>query len=109
MPPQESSHSNEELYKLTLENNKILRRLQRHQRISIFLTAMYWIVIIGTLAGAYYYVRPIVGVFTGNNQKVQDTFDQFDALRAQFPEAKMFDSFLNKLRGGTQTATTTEE
>lgn len=107
MPPQEKLPSLEDLYKLSLENNKILRSLRRHQRIGLFFTILYWGIIIASLLGAYYYIRPVVGALTNNNQQVQSTLDQFEALRAQLPEAQMFENFFQKFRGGQ--ATTTED
>lgn len=107
MPPQEKLPSLEDIYNLSLENNKILRSLRRHQRIGLFFSLLYWGLIVASLLGAYYYIRPVVGILTNNNQQVQSTLDQFEALKTQFPEAKIFENFFQKFRGG-QAATTTD-
>ncbi len=57
---------------LSEENNKILRKMQRSLRWGRFFNALYWVFIIGTAVGAYYYVQPyldplwaILGGFKG--------------------------------------------
>ena len=57
MTPEEKSLL-ERTYKLSEENNKILRKMRRSSRISGVIRALYWIVIIGITIGAYYYVQP---------------------------------------------------
>lgn len=59
----------EETHELVLENNKILHRLQRSARWSKFFRFVYWVLIIGTSVGAYYFLQPyidkVIGVYTG--------------------------------------------
>jgi len=59
----------EEMHELVQENNKILHRLQRSARWSKFLRFVYWVIIIGTSVGAYYYLQPyidkLMGVYSG--------------------------------------------
>ncbi len=43
---------------LSEENNDILRSIQRHMRLSRFFSLLYWIIIIGTAAGAFYFLKP---------------------------------------------------
>jgi TRAP-type C4-dicarboxylate transport system permease small subunit len=42
------------------ENNKILRSMKRSQRISQFMSFLYWVLIIGSAAGVYYFIQPYV-------------------------------------------------
>ena len=46
--------------KISRENRKILKRLQRSMRWGRFLRVVYWVVIIGGTLGAYYYIQPFV-------------------------------------------------
>ena len=50
----------EDTFALAEENNKILRKMRRSQRISSFLRLFYWILIIGASIGAFYYLQPYV-------------------------------------------------
>lgn len=102
-------NTNDELLRLTIENNKILRGLRRHQRLSTFFTFIYWIIIIGSLAGAYYYIRPAVQSFTGNNEKVQHTFDQFEALQRQFSGSPFFENLYKQYMNTNQEATSSDQ
>ncbi len=88
----------EEVYKVTIENNEILRSLRRQQRIANAFRILYWLVILISIGGAYYYVRPIVTAFTGNSIKVQEGLNQFDVLRKQFPEAQLLEKFINSIQ-----------
>ncbi len=50
----------ERTYKLSLENNDLLRKIRRSNTMSSIFRAIYWVVIIGASVGAYYYVQPYV-------------------------------------------------
>jgi hypothetical protein len=53
-----------ELLKRTIaleeENNEILRKMQRSMRIQKFLSILYWVFIIGSILGLYYFIQPYV-------------------------------------------------
>jgi len=59
MTPEERSLL-ERTYKLSLENNDLLRKIRRSNTMSSIFRAIYWVVIIGASVGAYYYVQPYV-------------------------------------------------
>lgn len=50
---------------LAEENNEILRSLQRSMRLSRFMSALYWVFILGSAIGAYYLVQPYIDAITG--------------------------------------------
>ncbi|MBU6370580.1 MAG: hypothetical protein KGH93_02725 [Patescibacteria group bacterium] len=50
----------ERMTELAEENNKILRSLRNAHRWSVFLTSVYWILIIGVAVGGFYYLEPYV-------------------------------------------------
>ncbi len=50
---------------LAEENNDILRSIQRSMRLSRFMSALYWVFIIGSAVGAYYLVQPYIKAVTG--------------------------------------------
>lgn len=42
------------------ENNDILRSMQRSMRIQRILSILYWVFIIGSLFGVYYFIQPYI-------------------------------------------------
>lgn len=45
---------------LSEENNDMLRGIQSSLRLSRFISTVYWIVIIGSAIGAFYFVKPYI-------------------------------------------------
>jgi hypothetical protein len=97
----------EEIYELTVENHDILRSMRRQQNIANAFRILYWIVILASLGGVYYYVSPIIQAFGTNGTKIQDSMNQLNVLRAQLPEAKLIDQFFHNTK--SQEATTTAQ
>ena len=56
---------------LSEENNKMLRRLQSNMRWGRFIHAVYWIIIIGSAFGAYYFLQPYIDQLLQIYGKVQ--------------------------------------
>ena len=56
------SPEEKELFKRSIalaeENNDILRAMQRSQRLAHLMSIIYWIFIVGTAIGAYYFIQP---------------------------------------------------
>lgn len=53
----------EENLELSKENNKILKKLYGAMRVSRAFKVLYWVVIIGSMLGAYYYFQPLIDSF----------------------------------------------
>jgi len=77
----------EESLSLARENNEMLRSLRSNMRWTRLWRAIYWLVILGSLVGAYYYVQPYLDpMFQAYNKalevsaelgKIGDQKDQF--------------------------------
>lgn len=67
---QELKEDIEDLAKITKDNNNVLRRIQQQGRLSLLVNMLYWLVIIGSMFGAYYYFQPFVG-------KMVEKYDTF--------------------------------
>ena len=52
---------------LAEENNNILRKIQRSMRFQRIASIIYWLFILGSLAGIYYFIQPYV-------QSITDTY-----------------------------------
>ncbi|MBP6858651.1 MAG: hypothetical protein KBC33_02360 [Candidatus Pacebacteria bacterium] len=70
MTPEERSLL-ERTYKLTEENNEILRKMRRANRFSLALRIGYWVVIIVISFGAYYLIQPYVETMFGAYEQMQ--------------------------------------
>ncbi len=99
----------EEVYRLTLENNHILHKIQNRDRITIILRIVYWLAILGALGGAYYYVRPFVDSIAASNSRADGIIHQFENLRSQFPETKAFQEFFNQFKHNNEASSTSAQ
>ncbi len=50
---------------LSEDNNRILHAIRRSQSISQFVRVVYWVIIIGSAIGAYYFFQPFVDAVKG--------------------------------------------
>lgn len=62
-----------EALELSKENNKLLKKLVRHQNIAATMRLLYWLVILGFVAGAYYFIEPYL----------DDALDLYEGARGQ--------------------------
>lgn len=66
----------EKIYKITEENNSILRSIHRTNKIGLTIKVLYWVIILGLSFGAFYFVQPYINSLTGvldNNGDVNKT------------------------------------
>ena len=68
----------DELIELTRENNDILVSMRRTQRISSFFSFMYWVLILGSIFGTYYYFQPTILKYTKMLQTSVDVLQKFE-------------------------------
>jgi len=61
---------------LAEDNNKILHSIRRSMRLASFVRVVYWIIIIGSAVGAYYFIQPyidqLVGVYGGTKSSIDN-------------------------------------
>ncbi len=87
MTPEEKSLL-EKTYKLSEDNNAILLSMRRSARIGTTMHVLYWVVIILTSIGAYYFIQPYLSLLTGlaggtggfNINAASDAADQLKQL-----------------------------
>ncbi len=85
----------DEMYELIKENNEILSGLLRRERISNFFRIMYWLIILGTIFGVYYYIQPIIQSLTFNLESVQNGLNKLNQASGNLPEVSRIKDFLN--------------
>jgi len=75
MSPEERELLNRSV-SLAEENNKMLHSMKRSQRMASIMRAVYWIFIIGSAVGAYYFIQPYVDqikdVYTGAGEALNN-------------------------------------
>jgi hypothetical protein len=85
MPPEEK----ELLYRtveLEEENNKMLRSMRRAQRIARVMSIIYWIFIIGSAVGAYYFIQPYLDPIYSIFGKAKDNLNSVNGLLQSFKQ-----------------------
>ena len=59
----------EETLELAKENNQILHSMRRSMRFQRMMTILYWVLIVGSAVGAYYFIQPyvdqMIGIYNG--------------------------------------------
>ncbi len=77
MDDSESKKLLEETLRLSQENNNILHSLRRSMRLARFMSLLYWVFIIGSAVGAYYFIQPYINQLRavyGNTSDVLNSF-----------------------------------
>ena len=79
----------EENLKLSQENNAILHKLRRSMQIRRVMSIVYWVFIIGSAVGAYYFIEPYVGsvrdAYSGAKQDLTGVQEFFQKLNDNMP------------------------
>ena len=73
----ESKELLEKTFALTEENNKMLKKIRHGQRLSSFLTSVYWVIVIGLGIGAFYFIQPYFNKLTTFFQDTSNTVSNF--------------------------------
>ncbi len=79
-----------EIFRMTEDNNRILHSLRRQQYYANMFRILYWIIIIASVGGAYFFIKPLIETFSGKTSGFTEIFDQMNSFRSQLPEAKAF-------------------
>jgi hypothetical protein len=77
----ETSQLLRRLTELTEENNKILLKIQKHTRWTMFFNAVKWILIIGVFIGSYIVVQPYIDQVMSMYKTLQATQTQSVGLQ----------------------------
>ena len=75
----------DELLELARENNQILRSMRRTQRWSSFFTFIYWMIILGSVFGVYYYFQPTIKKYMRTMQTSVDILSKFEGQAGAIP------------------------
>ena len=75
----------DEILELTRENNKILRSMRSAQRWSSFFRFIYWMIILGSVFGVYYYFQPMIQKYTKVFQTSIGIIQNFEKTAGSIP------------------------
>ena len=73
----ESKKLLEESLALAKDNNSMLHSMRRSMRMQRAMTAIYWLFIIGSAVGAYYFIQPYLDQVIGLYGGASDVLKQF--------------------------------
>ena len=76
----------EETLKLSKENNKILRSLRNAMRLSRIAKIIYWVIIIGSMLGVYYYFQPFIDDIKNGFESLTSVFGKSKSLGDSIPD-----------------------
>jgi hypothetical protein len=88
----------EQIYLMVKENNEILKGLRRAQRFGVVMRTLYWLVILASIGGAYYYTKPLIESVQKSGVQFTDAFKMLDSLKSKLPEAQLLEQLLNSLK-----------
>jgi hypothetical protein len=70
----------EEILKLTRENNQILRGMRRAQRWHTFFQAIYWVAAAGLIVAGYKYIEPYLDSILQTYQSIQESINSISSF-----------------------------
>ena len=93
------SQDTEELLQRVLEleqeNNKMLRKLRSHARWSAIFSFVYWLIIVGSTAAAFYYIQPVLTQLLASYQALADSAKKAGTILPNI-DTKALQDALNK-------------
>ncbi len=76
----------EETLSLTRENNEMLKKIRRGQKMTQIFRVVYWVIIIGASVGAFYFIQPYIEKFTGAYLKGTANFSSIKNFNTTFSQ-----------------------
>lgn len=82
----------EKLYQLTEENNVMLKKLEKYQKINTVFRVVYWVIILLSVFGVFFALKPFIGsLFSGENA----TFENITNQTQNLPEVSKIRNIIN--------------
>jgi hypothetical protein len=85
MTPEERNLINR-VVSLAEENNKLLRAMRRSARIASFMRALYWLIILASIFGTYYFIEPYIDAITESYAGMKDNIANVKGLTDKLPD-----------------------
>lgn len=82
----------EKLYEISKENNELLKKLDKYQKINTALKIVYWVIILASVFGAYFALQPFINsIFGGDNSTINNISNETQNL----PEVSKIKNIIN--------------
>jgi len=88
----------ETITELVEENNELLISLKQSERRSNIFRFIYWILILGTLSGIFYYLKPIVDFLFSNFENLKKLLYGVSQINDSLPETNNLKNIFNQLK-----------
>ena len=79
MSPEERELLNKSV-SLAEDNHKMLRSMRRSMHISSIVSILYWLIIIGSAVGAYYFIQPYTDQIVKVYNEAKSNLDNFSTM-----------------------------
>jgi len=76
----------DETLKTAKENNKMLHKMRNMMRVSRAFRVVYWVVIIGSMLGLYYYFQPFIDSVKGGFENLMSVFGKSQSVGDSMPD-----------------------
>jgi Ni,Fe-hydrogenase I cytochrome b subunit len=67
------------------ENNRMLKSIRRSARFSSFLRTIYWLIILGTAFGTYYFLKPFIDPIVKGYKGMQENIESVRNATSNLP------------------------
>ena len=74
----------EETAELARENHRLLKKIHNSMRLGRAIRITYWVLIIGSAIGAFYFLQPYIDQLTGVYTGIQDSASNVNSLLNAF-------------------------
>jgi hypothetical protein len=61
--------------KISEENNRILKSMRRSARFASFLRIVYWVIILGSAFGTYYFLKPYINAVADSYNSMKSSIE----------------------------------
>ena len=85
MPPEEKELLKKNL-ELAEENNRLLKSLHRSMRIRRLVSIAYWVLIIGSAVGLWYFLEPFLEQIIGTYDGAKSNFEELGDFLQNIPK-----------------------
>jgi hypothetical protein len=86
----------EGLYEITKENNILLKKIEKYQKINVILKVSYWVIILLSVFGAYFALLPFIGsLISEENGAINTISNQTQNLREVSKFKEIINRFVN--------------
>lgn len=88
----------DEILRVTLDNSQRIKSLEGQARWAMILRGLYWVVILASVFGVYYYLQPYTDQIKSNFQLFRDLLDRFTNSGYNFSEVDQVKSFFDTFK-----------